>query len=49
MFQFFIAQNDETCNDCGCELPRGSHCLVSDEELICEDCAERRDSENGDN
>lgn len=39
----FITQKDEHCDACGKELPKGSPCLTSEEELICEDCAEERD------
>lgn len=46
MYKRFITQKDENCDACGAELPRGSSCLVSEDGMICEDCAEERDSKS---
>jgi len=36
----FICQKDEICAGCGCELPRGSHAYLRDDDVMCEECEE---------
>ena len=35
----FIAQKEERCSNCECELPKGSNVYISEyDEVMCEDC-----------
>ena len=41
----FITQQDEVCEYCGKELPKGSSCWLNNDEIYCVECAEELENE----
>jgi hypothetical protein len=39
MIESFITQSDVQCDYCSKELPKGSHCSIINDTLLCEDCS----------
>jgi hypothetical protein len=44
-YKNFIAQEDTHCDNCQGHINKGSWCLQSEEETICEDCGQRREAQ----